>query len=179
MGDPLYYVGIDPGLRHAGWATVDLSGALIACGLARGLATGRGVDAWQRVAHEAVDAITTEIPVGTHGADLLVTVELPRIYAAGKMKGDPDDIVVLAAVVGSIVGAVVEAGANATVVRPADWKGQVPKDVHNRRILSGLSVKEEFALNGCGAPSSLRHNVIDAIGLAKWAARRGAQSGPW
>jgi len=60
-------------------------------------------------------------------------------------------------------------------VKPREWKGQVPKDVHHARLVKTLT-PDEMAMVERAAPPSLRHNVLDAIGIGKYwfQSRRGA-----
>lgn len=51
---------------------------------------------------------------------------------------------------------------------PRDWKGQVPKTIHNQRIIASLDQQSRDRLDLVGVPAGKKHNVIDAIGLAKW-----------
>jgi hypothetical protein len=55
--------------------------------------------------------------------------------------------------------------AEVRLVYPGQWKGQVPKDIHNRRVLAKLT-PEERAL----VPND--HNAIDATGLLLWSLER-------
>jgi hypothetical protein len=54
---------------------------------------------------------------------------------------------------------------DATLVYPGQWKGQVPKDIHNRRVLAKLTPAERALV-----PND--HNAIDATGLLLWALER-------
>lgn len=49
---------------------------------------------------------------------------------------------------------------------PIDWKGTVPKEIHNKRIIKNLLPQELDILARTGHQKN--HNVIDAIGLLKW-----------
>ena len=89
--------------------------------------------------------------------DVLI-VERPRVYPQGK--GDPNDLITLALTAGRYL----ERWASAPRILtpfPHDWKGSVPKPIHNKRILSRVGLVE-------GAD----HNMIDAIGLALWGHER-------
>ena len=44
------------------------------------------------------------------------------------------------------------------LVKPAEWKGQVPKKIMNERVLSKLSAQERAIVKD-------NHNAIDAVGL--------------
>jgi len=94
--------------------------------------------------------------------ELLVTEfvsEYPQVYARGP--GDPADLIELAGVVGA-VGYAIRSMKSSSYL-PRSWKGQVPKDVMCARIEGRLSPEEKAAIRPC--PTSLRHNVLDAIGV--------------
>lgn len=93
-----------------------------------------------------------------------LVIEMPRIYpGSGQQKGDLNDLLNLAMIVGQVVS-----WANAPtsrIVYPAQWKGQVPKKVMTNRILTKLSVEESAAIVRVGAKD---HNTIDAVGIGLW-----------
>lgn len=92
------------------------------------------------------------------GWDLVI--EWPEVYAARKT--DPNDLLLLSGVAGMIVG-----GFNWRKVysyKPKEWKGQVPKEIHNERIRKRLPKTITTQLDYI--PKSYRHNVVDACGLA-------------
>lgn len=89
---------------------------------------------------------------------LRVFIEHPYIYPRSPVP--PNDIVVLAYRAGLLASKY----RDVTTVLPVTWKGSVPKGVMTRRILAGLTPSE---LSIAGSD----HNVIDAIGIAKWAWR--------
>lgn len=98
-----------------------------------------------------------------------VTIELPEIYQRqGQWKGNPNDLILLARVVGAtelyfryLADAIV-------TVLPKEWKGNIPKDVCARRIRKKLSPNE---IRRIELPSNagLDHNVWDAVGIGLWA----------
>jgi hypothetical protein len=101
--------------------------------------------------------------------------EVPQVYRAGASKGDPDDLIQLAGVVG--VFSALFSATTYTGVKPREWKGQVPKDVHHARLVKTLT-PEEMAMVEASAPPSLRHNVLDAVGIGRYwfdSHRRGAE----
>lgn len=63
-------------------------------------------------------------------------------------------------------------GVEVTWVLPHAWKGSVPKETHNERVLKRLTDPERALLHACGCPPVLLNNVIDAIGLNLWMTRR-------
>jgi hypothetical protein len=104
------------------------------------------------------------LPLYDNRPDYFIS-EVPQVYRAGASKGDPDDLIQLAGVVGVFAQAF-----RATThfgVKPREWKGQVPKDVHHARLVKTLT-PEELAMVEAAAPPSLRHNVLDAVGIGQW-----------
>ena len=55
--------------------------------------------------------------------------------------------------------------------RAREWKGSVPKSKHQPRILTRLEFFETAIVENV-MPKGLRHNAIDAVGLALWACGR-------
>lgn len=144
----------DPG-THTGWAVYDhQKGKIVACGLGE----FRGYSAqlfgpFDRAAHD----------------DWLV-IERPQVYSARHWKGDQADVIDTALRAGVLAERMrMRAGVNRFLVErfpsPQEWKGQVPKHVHNQRVISKLSAEERQLIR----VGSNTHNVIDAIGLALWA----------
>ncbi len=98
-----------------------------------------------------------------------LAIEMPMVRKRGSQRAekagtDPKDIVHLAAVVGAIVAA---ADVPATVYLPEDWKGQVPKPIHNARAIARLTPEELIRVPRRPRAKDIDHNVIDglAIGL--------------
>jgi hypothetical protein len=85
-----------------------------------------------------------------------LVVEVPRIYPHSRdQKGDLNDLLELAGVVGALTGVF----SVVSFVYPADWKGQLPKKVMNDRVLMTLGLDEGDAL------VHHDHNTLDAIGI--------------
>jgi len=87
--------------------------------------------------------------------DLLV-IETPQIYPGERVK-DPNDLLDVAKTVGLchvIAREVIE-------YRPAQWKGQTPKKIHQKRIKSLLSPSELAILGNMQDQS----DVLDAVGI--------------
>ena len=106
-----------------------------------------------------------------------VTIEKPQVYAASKSKGNPNDLITLAIMVGRYVERLERGSCKVHLVLPTTWKGQVDKDIMCKRILLGLSDLEKTVALKCLTPisESKRHNVVDAIGIGVWCFR----AGPW
>lgn len=153
-------IAFDPGLHHVGWALLDPE--LRACGL---MPLGESFDACR-----AILAATTFLDAH------VAAVELPRVYQRGR--ADPDDLVRLAFVAGMLA----QKYPSSRIVRPHDWKGNVPKVapkgwagyIIHRRTLEILSIAEQgiYLEELDRIPASLRHNVCDAVGLGLWAVKR-------
>jgi hypothetical protein len=101
-----------------------------------------------------------------------VWIESQVIYPHSK--ADPNDILTLAREAGRVAGSCAAAGATVRWVKPAEWKGQLPKDVCHRRVRALLTDEERAILTrDCrGMPASKRHNVLDAVGIGLWALGR-------
>src|SRR5690242_18015946 len=95
----------------------------------------RGLTAWARMAAAVVRFVSALLePLRAAGALVNVNVasECPQVYVAGKSKGDPNDLIELAGVVGRVAG-----GLGATSERsylPREWKGTLDGDVMVDRI---------------------------------------------
>jgi len=96
---------------------------------------------------------------------LEIVVERPQIYAQNKLKGDPNDLIMVAIVAGHCAQAIVRYVPRATVhyLWPAQWKGQLPKKVSVERTIKLLTSEEHERVRLPTA--SLQHNVWDAAGI--------------
>lgn len=102
----------------------------------------------------------------------LVVIERPRVNTVTHGgKADPDDLIKLAILVGALAMRWKKAGFDVRMVQPAEWKGQVPKEITMQRVMSALSQEETKAVHLPFA-QSLHHNVWDAVGIALWVANR-------
>lgn len=151
-------VAVDPGLHHCGvsyWEHCRLVRAELVlnpssspgCGALAAAPMGWAV-------HKAFRAFTGRVV-----PDELV-VELPQVYAHGR-PGVASDIVDLSTVVGAVAASM--GGQKQVFYRPAEWKGQVPKDVHHRRVVSALDGHEMQRIVLCR--TALMHNVWDGVAL--------------
>lgn len=147
-------LAIDPG-RDTGWATLSAAGTLLGCGL--GAPPTEGVTR--------------------------VIVERPQIYRGRASKGDPNDLITLAIQVGQYTERYASRGLKVEHVLPHDWKGSVDPEVLCRRVVASLTECERLLLETVLAPlarkpicdeltGGRRHNVIDAVGIAKWSLHR-------
>lgn len=153
-------LAIDPGLRGCGVGLIDNGRVALGRYIANpGPKTLRGPMAWRYMAEE--------LPRKLYIKDVAeVVIEQQQVYRGARGRiGDPSDLLELA----GVVGAVTVAFSHLPVigVLPRLWKGQVNADVMTHRIEFEQMTEEERATIE-EHRSTLRHNVIDAIGLGLW-----------
>lgn len=116
-----------------------------------------------------VDAVRRALP---DVRPMATVIEYPEIYTSVRSwKGNPNNIRDLAAVAFAIATEVdYKYDHYPSLVLPRLWKGQVPKDCHHARILAGLTATQRRSVEAALAKvaPSLRHNLLDALGLALW-----------
>lgn len=184
--DPELLFALDPGTRSAGCALFK-GRVLVRAWLSRPdakrhLGPGEevlprpGPAAWELLARSVRDDLVNALDVEWHRRlpqfPLPLVVEIPQVYQGSKQKGDPNDLIQLAACAGYTVGRLSrELPLEPRGVRPSEWKGQVPKEAHHDRVKGRLGPGE---LLNVALPSaaSLHHNVWDAVALGLWALGR-------
>lgn len=146
----MYVVAVDPGLNHCGLAIFKDRLIEHAC-----LVKNPG-DSYRSM----VDAVRDVCR--PFGDSYQLAIEMPQVYVASRSKGDPNDLIALAGLVGAFVYCFLDHGKVSTY-KPAQWKGQVPKDVMTARLQKRLYEQEISAIQ---LPAkSLQHNVWDAVGI--------------
>jgi hypothetical protein len=90
----------------------------------------------------------------------LAIVEFPQIH---RDTPNPNDIVKLASACGAYTSLLQSFGFSVVWVKPADWKGTVPKEIMTKRIFAKIRESEYPRIK-----SIKDHNVIDAIGIGLW-----------
>jgi DNA polymerase I-like protein with 3'-5' exonuclease and polymerase domains len=90
-------------------------------------------------------------------------IEVPQIYPGQKQKGDQNDLVKVALMVGRYMHCATACGFRVTLFKPRDWKGQLPKDVCWQRVRETLTAYELSKMEKIS--KSRAHNMHDAIGL--------------
>jgi hypothetical protein len=156
-------LSIDPGLHSCGVAVFDAStsNSLLWAGLVK-----NSVDAHilNQTYHWSLwRGMVLSVDAKLHDLDLhpdRLALELPQVYIASHSKGDPNDLIMLAGLVGALThwfpGMVF-------LYLPHSWKGNTPKAIMNERILKRLSDDERSKIEK--APKSLSHNIFDACGI--------------
>jgi hypothetical protein len=99
-----------------------------------------------------------------------VVIECPVIYP--KSKAPPQDIMHLYGAVIAIAQVCNQYFVRVDFVEPRAWKGNVPKEIFGKRIVSKLLPKELKAAQLDKFPKTKRHDVVDAIGIGLWSSGR-------
>jgi hypothetical protein len=97
-------------------------------------------------------------------------IEIPKHYPFER-EVDPNDLINLAAAGYAVAGALMRFCADSERVFPRDWKGTMDGDAMTERISKRLRPDETERLD-VNVPSSLRHNMFDAIGIGLWSIGR-------
>lgn len=158
-------LAIDPGVRVAGYAIYKRK-ELLRCGLVEAPSKISQIEA---IIHNCKQILWAWNEVyGINSIPEFLVIERPQIYQQAFLKGDPNDLTWLA-----YMGGILTSQFNCEkpfLPLPREWKGQVDKEVMNNRILESLPKREkEYVIMTLQEiKSSLRHNVLDAVGLGKW-----------
>lgn len=170
-------LAIDPGAHATGYAYFTDDGVYPSTGRPQGPALERCGLIRGKTLIEL--AFNTAAQVRLPPAPTKVILERPQAYQRrpGKTKGDPNDLILIAIAGGVVLGTVMEHSDIITeveLVRPAEWKGQVPKEISHRRMFANLTKAECAVATSAAAtiPISLRHNCYDGIALGLWALGR-------
>ena len=163
----MMYVGIDPGVHACGVAVVGGEGKLVAAAYVK----------------EAGDIATTTMLAVREAVGLpllaglvFVGIEFPQVYR-GRARGNADtqDLLELSFVVGRLIECFAWAEFKPLRVDVQSWKRNMPTDVLEARLHKpppmGLSAEEWSRVRM--PAKSYRHNVVDAIALARWLAALG------
>lgn len=96
----------------------------------------------------------------------LVLIEVPRWYPHDH--SDVNDLLDLSVYVGELKRFYEAMGCVVERVWPRTWKGNVPKEITNRRTLAALSPGELELLPRRPRAKDHDHNMLDAVGLGLW-----------
>ena len=170
-------LAIDPGLRHLGATVASLEGRVVDAWLPRSTAKARmqegqripapeGALAWRGMVLAVVEGLRAR---GHLERITVLVLEWPEIYKEEKrgklQKTNPNDLLELAAVLGGLA-CLLPAVQRYERFTPRAWKRSFPKGDYQRAIINALSEEERGLL--LATPESLRHNVIESIGLARF-----------
>lgn len=147
---------IDPSLRHCGLAVYDQGVLVQAQHVLSGNEADRGAKAWADMAAAVVKNAPEKVSA------LVIERMKHRKY------GPPvDDLLE----VNGVVGAIVRAYSYAHLISPYphEWKGSVPKTIHNKRVFKKLSTDEQSVII---TNKTYWDDTIDACGLGLWHLKR-------
>jgi hypothetical protein len=94
--------------------------------------------------------------------DFDFVAEVPQIYFGNRLRVDPDDLLQLTGVVGACTSLF---PGMCYGYYPREWKKQIPKEIHHKRLVKVLSEQELKIWENIEGPSTAVHNARDAIGL--------------
>lgn len=100
-----------------------------------------------------------------------VVIEWPKIYTAGKSKGDPNLLLPLVGIGMCIAGFFPDCELLSPL--PSEWTGQVPKATSGDAWLSarGIKIKKRLSESEI-ACIDVSHDSLDSVGLGLWALGR-------
>jgi|ERR1700690_2820420 len=136
-------LALDPGAR-TGWASY-VGGKLVGCGV-----------------------VSPNELLETPGKGDMVVIENPQIYPNSPAR--PADILKLARIVGRYEERYGYRWKHIELIEPHQWKGSVPKDIMLKRIEDATPLTDRPAL--LAYQGGYRHNMIDAVGLGRWALKQ-------
>ena len=124
-------LAIDPGVSYYAWAYGEL-GHIKQCGYVEGL----------------------DVKALPCAARLIV--ELPQVYNHGPVR--TSDIRDLTLAAGQLIAgySALRPGVATWTPQPSEWKGSVPKDIHQERIWSKMTDDERWVMCQLGDPKSVR-----------------------
>lgn len=147
----IFLVTYDPGMK-TGWS-VFTHGMLMSC----------FVGSWAEMFGQAIEFMSGV----THPADVEVLGELPCVYP-GPQPSDPNDLIQVAEQLGELLSLYRARGCKVYTVAPRTWKGTVPKDKHQPRILSKLTPAELALVPKMPRAGRYQPDAVDAVGLGLW-----------
>jgi hypothetical protein len=164
-------LGIDPDTKATGLAVVSIGAVPKVLYVATApVKASLSVEKRIRIMNSIISMELGSFPFGI--AVERIAVEGQEKYPRDRIR--PNDLIHLAQVSGMASAHAQQHYPLATlwIPTPRMWKGQVPKNVHQGRILArlGLTEKLEEVEGAQGMTKTQRGHVIDAIGLALWVA---------
>lgn len=114
---------------------------------------------WDRLGACLIGVAVFDLTPAVHVGDAHLVIERAVVYKTGTVRARTSDIEDLLIATGRII----ERYGSHTLVRPAEWKGQVPKKIHHARILEKLTLAEKELLKSL-TKGALKH-IMDAIGI--------------
>jgi hypothetical protein len=119
----------------------------------------------KKLVQASVEKSVRELP--WMGITCSAIIEAPRWYPR-EHRIDTNDLLDLSVLVGEIKGRFESFNALVELVYPRTWKGTVPKDIHNKRVLAALNSEELKVLPKRPRAKDVDHNLLDAVGIGLW-----------
>lgn len=175
------FIGIDPGLRCTGWAELSETELVLMA-----IEHDEGSMENRAQVMQGIMQIRLDFALES-GRPVVLAVEWQQERGQND-RAPADDIINLCGFAGIAAGTVMTRASlvyDVYLPRPVDWKGSVPKHLHQNRIVAqaGLErVTEALQGHQCPVPRDLGNftrpfsgkakEPIDALGLAMWAQNR-------
>lgn len=151
-----WLVSLDPGLRHAGVAVFKNEWLHQCTLISNPEVTVRGPPAWETMA----DEMTRYLSQFEFWPNCTFVGEMPQIYRNAYY--NPDDILQLAACLATCS---YQCKGPKYTYLPRQWKGKLVKEKHHKLIEYSMMRDEMELYEKLKAPATLKHNVMDAIGV--------------
>lgn len=159
-----YLVSIDPGAANVAWAVfrdgiLQVSGYT---GVQDKTDGGRPFLVTDFFFQDMQKGFQFPYEIGSGNYHLII--ERPQVYmGAGKSKGDPNDLISVALIVGAVLSCAVGTyGWSAETVLPSTWKKQVPKRITKSRLQKELAPEEAEKVRWSN------HDIVDAVAIGCW-----------
>jgi hypothetical protein len=139
-----YYIGIDPDLRKLNAAILTEEKKPLAVLLRRNNDNDIAIVGAARMACRLVEDViaflTAEILITDKDSIITVVEDQNVQYTGHTNTARKQDVLHVAQVAGCLLGAFSNMSDRMYIVQPGTWKGQVPKEIHHRRIYRELSI---------------------------------------
>jgi hypothetical protein len=173
-------IGIDPD-AHATALAITTRERVVAVEVVKVSKSFKGQRAVEAMIMELSRAIPNWIrhlmAAGEIGHPTLIVAEGQQIYAGGKTK-NWDSITMLGPITGAAAGiCLTNSCADLLVPKPGEWKGDIPKAVHQARVLKRRAIPYE--VRGSKGPGRDSRYVVPTGGLGDIRQSRELLAGDW
>lgn len=159
--------GFDPSLEAAGWCILDTETmTVLKCGVITLPKEDQKLDRWaktQAMLRQLVEF--KDYPCGFDVKMDLVVCESQRVFY-GPASGS---LLPLAAISGCMMTTAMFSDIKTMYADPSVWTKKIPKENRTETIESKVGKLETWGWTMKMPPKSIRHNAIDAVGMAIWA----------
>lgn len=179
----MFVLGIDPDTTHAGFAIYNTERKRVAR-VGTVSAQPAGAKVLDRIISQADNcALPQALADVMHEAGIDATLRLVVEHQHHrKTDKRPDDIINLAVNEGVLLSLAACCANYDRIIlaKPREWKGDVPKAIHQNRILAEAGLHDDLTFRGSyepvpgseGLSARKRLQIVDAIGLAMWGAKQ-------